>query len=218
MKRAWVIALEYSVWSAAWAAGASVVQAQSPSSDGAAAYFVWAVSFPMLVQALLVWGLTRTAPALASYFDALSTIYNSPTDPSFHLPAVLLSLLLPILPMIIATAAFSHVFPAIHRWLTAGDTVQQQVARPWQVCSLAFGMTSLCLVWPFLGLAQYSEESARIGYETAIPPVIDEPTFSDFLRDILWLLLFVGIPFMAGPLLPVLLRRGLIATWWRWQT
>ncbi len=213
--RNWIFALEYSVWSAAWAAAASVVQAQSPSSDSAAAYFAWALTFPMLVQALLVWGLTSTAPALASYFDALSAIYDSPSDLSFHLPAVLLSLLLPVLPMIVATVVLSHVLPAFRRWLLVRGSASWQGPRLWQVYLLAFGMISLCLLWPFLGIATYLEEQKRIGYETAIPPVIDEPIFSDYLQGTLWLLVFVGVPFMVGPLLPMLLRRGLMAAWRR---
>jgi hypothetical protein len=213
--RNWIFALEYSVWSVAWTAAASVVQAQAPNSDSAAAYLTWAVTFPMLVQALLAWGLTRTAPALASYFDALSTVYDSPGDPSFHLPAVLLSLFLPVLPMIVATAVLSHVLPAFRRWMGARSAASWQGPRLWQVCFLAFGMASVCLFWPFLGIATYLEEQKRIGYETAIPPVIDAPIFSDYFQDTLWLLVVVGVPAMVGPLLPMLLRRGLMVVWRR---
>lgn len=217
MKRAWIFALEYSVWSIAWAAAASVVQAHSPSSNSAAAYFAWVVTFPMLVQALSAWGLTRMAPALAPHFDALSTVYDSPSDPSFHLPAVLLSLFLPILPMIVATAVLSHVLPAFRRWSPARGAASWQGPRLWHVYLLAFGVTLLCLVWPFLGIATYLEEQKRIGYEITIPPVIDVSSFFDYLQGVLWLLAFLGVPFMAGPLAPMLLRRGLIAAWRRRQ-
>ena len=209
--RNWIFALEYSVWSAAWAAAASVVRGLSPNLDGAVEYLSWAVTFPMLVQALLAWGSTSTAPTLAPYFDWLSVAYASSGDPSVHLPAVLFSLFFPVLPMILATAVLSHALPAFLQRLPAGASAPRQGPRLWQVCLLAFGIASLCLVWPFLGLATYFEEQSRIGYELAIPPVIDQPALSDYFQDILWLLAFVGVPFMAGPLLPILLRRGLMA-------
>jgi hypothetical protein len=145
----------------------------------------------------------------------LSEICEHLGDSCSYLVPALLSLLLLAVPMIATTTALCHILPAVRQW-RGGEKSDRWAAQPlWLICTISFALTLLCLFWPFVGAVTHFEDLIRIGYETAVPPVIDEPVFSDFLLDILWLFAFVALPLMAGPLVPVLLRRTVVAAWYR---
>jgi hypothetical protein len=216
ISRPWRFAFEHSAWCIAWGVAAAVVVENLPDRGPTPGLAAFAAAFPTLVHGAVAFGIAEMAPLQASYLWRLLRDYGGSGETLDHLMPPVLNFLLLAVPTIVAVAILHHLVPSVRRrWCRPeAETAQSQRAL-WLVCLLSFGLASVCLLWPFIGVGRYLREWMRDDLGTATSSMMDMPTWSDDIAGALHVFKYAGLPFICVPFVAVGLRR-LAAAGWRW--